>query len=415
MMRVTARGRRALCATVLVIGSSVAVFSSSASPAAGDGPVQQVDEVGLLRLHLAGNGGTITFTPEGATSPTTTQTITATGKCVASTAGPLATLTSAGGSQGMGLVTNGLGVRQKNTCSTAEGRIGGAERLTLALGPSFAADVFIADAELDIEGKFNASLRASLDGAPVVSRPLVSASDNGPDAGVSDNDRVLLSATQAGVEPFRTMMLSASPGELSLEGGGDGSYAQYQSSGRVGPIGTALGTADSVFRLIRMHDFADDLFCQETRNAAVIGGSATSAEVTRLANDGGQECEDVGVTLEILDAGVLLDKGTTGLNTGTPQAVNAMVEIEWTAQPAEVPLPAREINFFDPDNPNDWETVHWCDSWDPVTQTAVHPADARFPSGVLPWCLVDEHAELQGDGTVVETQLYHGFGDPRWH
>ena len=412
-MRVTKRWRRALAAMGLVIGSGAAVFTSSVSPAAGEGPVQQIEEIGVLRLHLAGSGGTIAFTPEGATTPTATQNITATGKCAASTTGPLATLTTVGGTQGMGLVTNGLGVRQKNTCSTAEGRIGAAERLTLALGPSFDDDVFVADAELDIEGKFNASLGVSLDGAPTVGRTLVSASDNGPDSGVGDNDRVVLSATQSGLEPFRSMTLSASPGELSLEGGGDGTYAQYQSSGRVGPIGTALGTADSVFRLMRVHDFADDLSCEETRDAAVIGGSATSATVTRLANDGGQACEDIGVTLEILNEGVLLDKGTTGINTGTPQAVNAMVEIVWTAQPAEVPLPAREINF-DPADPNGWETVQWCDSWDPASQTAVHPADARFPSGVLPWCLVDDSVVLQDDGTVVQVQHYHGDGDPMW-
>jgi hypothetical protein len=412
-MRVTARRRRALGAMGLVIGSGVAVFTSSVSPAAGDGPVQQVEEIGVLRVHLAGSGGTFAFTPKGATSPTATQAVTVTSKCGASTTGPLATLTSVGGTQGLGLVSNGLGVRQKNGCSTAEGRIGGTEGLTLALGTSFADDVFVADAELDVEGKFNASLRASLDGAAPVTRPLLNASDNGPDSGIGDNDRVLLSATQPGVEPFRSMTLSTSPGELSFEGGGDGTYAQYQSSGRVGPIGSELGTADSVFRLMRIHDFADDLFCQETRNAAVIGGSAMAAEVTRLPNDGGQECEDVGVTLEILDEGVLLDKGTTGLSTGTPQAVNAMVEIAWTAQPAAVPLPAREINF-EPADPSGWETVQWCDSWDAVNQTAVHPADNRFPSGVLPWCLVDENAVLQDDGTVVQVQHFHGDGDPMW-
>jgi hypothetical protein len=412
-MRGSSGMTRALGAMGLVIGVSVGAFTSSVSPAAGDGPVQQTEEVGVLRLRLAGGGGTITFTPQGATAPTVSQSIPTTAKCGASTTGPLATLTSAGGTQGLGLVSNGLGVRQKNGCSTAEGRISGAERLTLALGPTFDDDVFVADAELDVEGKFNTSLRVSLDGAAPVSRSLRNASDNGPDSGVGDNDRVILSTTQADVEPFRAMTISTSPGELSFEGGGDGTYAQYQSTGRVGPIGTALGTADSVFRLMRAHEFADDLFCQETRNAAVIGGSATSADVTRLANDGGQECEDVGVTLEVLDDGVLLDKGTTGLTTGTPQAVNAIVEIVWTAQTAEVPLPAREINF-DPDDPVGWETVQWCDSWDPVTQTAVHPADGRFASGVLPWCLVDDTVELQGDGTVVQVQHYHGDGDPMW-
>jgi hypothetical protein len=412
-MGLTTRRWRALCATGLVVGASVAVFTSSVSPAAGEGPVKQVDDVGVLRLHLAGSGGTITFTPNGASVPTATQAVTVTGKCGASTTGPLASLTIVGGTQGMGLVTNGLGIRQKNTCSSAEGRTGGAERLTLALGAKFADDVFVADAELDIEGKFNAALSVSLDGGSAVTKPLVNASDNGPDSGLGDNDRVLISETQANVERFRAMTLGAATGEVSLEGGGDASYAQYQGSGRVGPIGTALGSADSVFRLVRVHEFADDLFCQETKTATLIGGSATSAGITRLPNSGGQACEDVGVTLEILDAGVRLDKGTTGLNTGTPQNVNALVDIAWTAETANVQMPVRQINFT-PDDPTKWENVKWCLSWNPVTQTATHPPDGRFPGGVLPWCLVDDHVVLQGDGTVVQTQKYHGDGDPMW-
>jgi hypothetical protein len=146
----------------------------------------------------------------------------------------------------------------------------------------------------------------------------------------------------------------------------------------------------------------------------VIGGSATSAVVTRLPNDGGQACEDVGVTFEIDDEGVFLDKGSTGINSGDPQAVNALVEIVWAPQDAAVPLPNREINFHPDEDPDDFETVQWCVSWDPVAQTAVHPPDARFPGGVLPWCLVDEHIQLQSNNQVVQTQLYHGDGDPRW-
>jgi hypothetical protein len=402
---------RALSAIGLVLGASVAVFTASVSPAAGDEPAPQAQEVGVLRLRLAGAGGTVTFTPTGAPAPTATQVITATGKCAASTSGPLVSLSSTGGSQGPGLVNNGLGVRQKNTCGTAEGRLGGSETVTLALGSAFGEHDVVADAELDIEGKFNASLDVSLDGAPAVNRTLVSASDNGPDSGVGDNDRVVLSSAQPDVDPFRTMTIRARTGELSLEGGGDGSYAQFAAAGKVGPLGAGLGTADTVLRVV--HGFADDLGCLESRTATVIGGSATSAVVTRLDNDGGQDCDDVGVTFEILDDGVLLDKGTTGLETGTPQAVNALVDIVWAAQTADVPMPAREINF-DPDDPTGWETVQWCESWDAVAETAVHPVDARFPGGVLPWCLVDDQVELQPDGTVVQTQRYHGDGDPMW-
>lgn len=417
-MQVTTRGRRALVAAGLVTGASVAVFNSFVSPVAGDGPVQIVEEVGVLRMHLSGMGSTVTFTPHGADQPTASQQISATSKCEASTAisDPLVTITQVGGNQGLGFVSNGLGVRQKNTCASAEGRFGGNEKLTISLGSAFDGDVEVADAELDVEGKFNASLNVWLDEAPAISRTLQSGSDNGPDSGVGDNDRVVLSAEESDVDQFRALTLGAKSGEVSLEGGGDGVYAQYAAASKVGPLGTTLGTADTILRLVQPHVFADDLFCKETRNAAVIGGSATSAEVKRLPNDGDppQECEDVGVTFEIDDEGVLLDKGTTGINSGDPQAVNALVEIVWAPQEATVPLPNREINFHPDDDPLAFETVQWCVSWDPIAETAVHPADARFPGGVLPWCLVDEHTQLHSGHQVVQTQLYHGDGDPRW-
>jgi hypothetical protein len=407
-MNRSTRRWRAVGAIGLLGAASVAALTSSVSPAAGEGPIQQLEEVGLLRLDLTGSAGKFTFTPAGAAAPTDTQSISVNGKCAASASGTpmLASLTSVGGT--LGLVTHGLGVRQKNTCGPAEGRFSGDEMVTVALGSFFGSDVLVADAELDVEGKFNASVDVSLDGADAINRSLVSSSsDNGPDSGVGDNDRVLLSDEQSDVEPFRTMTLSAPTGEVSLEGGGDGSYAQYSAAGKVGDIGQSLGTADTIFRLVRRHEFAGHLFCEESRTDTVIGGSATSAEVTRLANDGGQECEDVGVTLEIRDEGVFLDKGTTGLETGEPQAVNALVDIVWAPQAATVPLPPRQINL-DPGNPNSqFQPVQWCLSWDPVTETAVHPAN-------VPWCLVEEEVELQGDGTVVQAQRYHGDGDPLW-
>ena len=414
-MERSARRWRAFGAIGLLGAASVGAFTSSVSPAAGDGPVQQLEEVGVLRLDLTGSAGRFTFTPAGAPAPTNTQTISVNGKCAASASATptLVTLTSVGGT--LGLVTHGLGVRQKNTCGPAEGRFSGSEMVTVALGSFFGSDVLVADAELDVEGKFNAALDVLLDGETTpVNRPLQSSSDNGPDSGIGDNTRVLLSDEQSDVEPFRTMTLTAHGGEVSLEGGGDGSYTQYNAAGKVGPIGQSLGTADTILRLVRVHEFAGDLFCEESRTATVIGGSATFAEVTRLANDGGQECEDIGVTLEILDEGVLLDKGTTGLETGEPQAVNAMVEIVWAAQAATVPLPNREINFEPEEDPDAFDTVQWCSSWDPSTETAGHPVDARFESGRLPWCLVEEEVVLQGDGTVVQVQRYHGAGDPRW-
>ncbi len=91
----------------------------------------------MLRVQLRTAGGTISFTPTGAAQPTISQAVTTTSKCAAATSGTLATLTASGGTQGLGLVSNGIGVRQKNTCSSAEGRVSGTESVTLALGSAF--------------------------------------------------------------------------------------------------------------------------------------------------------------------------------------------------------------------------------------------------------------------------------------
>ncbi len=131
---------------------------------------------------------------------------------------------------------------------------------------------------MDIEGKFGAALSVSLDGDTPLARTLLSSSDNGPDSGIGDNDRVLLSANDPGAHPFRSMMLQANGGEIALEGGGDATFAQYAAAGKVGPLGSALGTADTILKLQRVTQFADDLSCGETRPATVVGGSATSSE-----------------------------------------------------------------------------------------------------------------------------------------
>ena len=45
---------------------------------------------------------------------------------------------------------------------------------------------------------------------------------------------------------------------------------------------------------------------------------------------------------------------------------------------------------------------------------AVHPADARFENGLLPWCLIHEEIRLLPDGRIQQIQIYDGKGDPMW-
>jgi hypothetical protein len=392
-------GRRgfAVAITLAMIGSGAAIGLAAAG--ATSAPSGQAGaDAGILRLHLSNSGSSVSYSGPLAVSPQ--QPITISASCGVTTAGSLLQFTPTGATQGLGLVSNGLGVRTKDNCAADSGRISAGQTVTVALGSAFGSNVRVATAELDIEGKHSASLGTALNGGPIVTRQLKNSSDNGPDSGVRDNDRVVIP------ESFRSITLSPVGGEVSLEGGGDGTYAQYLAAGDVGLIGQQLQTADTIFKLVQDFDHAVDCL-DPSVNATVIGGSATSAKFDRLLNYGAtspNDCEDIGVTLQILDVGVRLDKSTAGLQTGAPQAVNARVQIVWKPQTAQVPLPPRQI-AIDPALVV-FNNVQWCTGID-ATGRVIHPPN-------VPWCLISDHAELQADGKVQQTQIYDGAGDPMW-
>jgi hypothetical protein len=394
---------RVAAAALLVLSTGVGIGLTTALGAGAVTPVIIEQDAGILRLHLSNSGSSITYTGPLQGIPAS-QSITVNG-CAVTTGSSLLTLTPNPTKNGMGLIKNGLGVRSKNNCATDNGQLSASESITVALGNAFGADVLVSQAELDIEGKHSADLGVAFDGGPNVVKQLNNSSDNGPDSGVGDNDRVLLD------EDFRSIRLTAAGGAVSLEGGGDGTLGQYSASGLVGPIGASIDSADTIFQLVTLKEYEDALDCEESLTETLVGGVAEAATVTRGQNDGGGPCEDVGATLDITGAGVLLDKSTVSIN-GTPQAVNAEVVIVWEPQAAVVPLPPRQINFEG--DPNGmFENVQWCDGIAPDGDV-IHPPDARFPSGVLPWCLVSEDLDLLANGLVSQSQVYDGAGDPLW-
>jgi len=395
-------GRRgfAVAITLAMIGSGAAIGLATAGATSAPPPGAPGADAGILRLHLSNSGSTLSYSGPLAVNPQ--QTITISASCGFTTGDSLLRFTPNDPKQGLGLVSNGLGVQTKNNCATTSGQISAGQSVTVALGSMFGSNVRVATAELDIEGKHSANLGTALDGGPVVTRPLKNSADNGPDAGVRDNDRVVIS------QSFRSITLSPVGGEVSLEGGGDGTYAQYLAAGDVGPIGQQLQTADTIFKLVQDFDHAVDCL-DPSVNASVIGGSATSAKFDRLLNYGATspaDCEDIGVTLQILDVGVRLAKGTSGLQTGAPQAVNARVQIVWTPQTAQVPLPPRQTNLALDSDPTAFHDVQWCAGID-ATGRVIHPPN-------VPWCLISDHADLLANGKVQQIQSYDGAGDPMW-
>jgi hypothetical protein len=153
-------------------------------------------------------------------------------------------------------------------------------------------------AEIDLGFKFNgnAVLQLKKGGALVdtVTVPCSSASDCGPDSGGGDNRRVILwldAADDPGAGAwyeeqiagtFDTIVIkpgsSSSKGVVSLEGGSNGAPA--------GPVGSSLGTTDTLFILVQPFD--GEIDCGETEPLDE-GGDATT-EITRGFDTSG-ECK----------------------------------------------------------------------------------------------------------------------------
>ena len=120
--------------------------------------------------------------------------------------------------------------------------------------------------------------------------------------------------------------------------------------------------------------FEEAVFCSDdpvpADDVATTGPAAQEATFTRGDNnDGGGVtqigCEDIGVTLQIDEDGVFLDKGTVGILTGDPQDVNSTLDITWTplVPVADAADLDREINFFPDEERSSTDVfvpVQWC-------------------------------------------------------
>jgi hypothetical protein len=230
MMRRITRG--ALIGGVLaaLAATTVAVTSAGATEPPGTtadpNGFQQRFDAGELRLVNTGPSTVEIQHWSADDQKLATQRLTASSRCLVTSSGPqLMTVVAAGARSEVGLVSNGLGVRSKNNCSTDSGRIGQGQSLTVALGETLTdAEITIDAAELDIEAKFEATLSYSLDGGDEQTVPLsADTGDSGPDAGPGDNYRVPIGMLndEATFTSIRLAPLANGSGEIALEGGGD--------------------------------------------------------------------------------------------------------------------------------------------------------------------------------------------------
>jgi hypothetical protein len=389
----------------------------SARDASGAGPVQVDEDAGIILVSTGpGNSNVWIRYYEDPTGPlnvnaaTASQSITVNNRCKVSSGDNLLKLSSTGGSKGEGLVSNGLGVRTKNNCSTAQGRIGTGQSLTFELGSMFDSTIAVEaidSVELDVEGKHGADLGYDIyDGNDVQVATLSNSSDNGPDSGTGDNEIKTLTGDDGANFTKITFTAIGSGAEVSIEGGGDGLIGG-------GLERTALGVNQTLFKLVTSQTFEGELDCnQSVTENGEDGDAAVEVTVTRQNNKGNCDDDLVAYNLVIDNDGVEFDP-----NIGDREDTNFLVQIDWA--PYEDPFtpfnpPPRLISLdgvtYEPvtaceslfdEGANDFPLVPDSDD------IFIHPANT-------PWCMAGESQVLLGNEMWQQVQWYDGGIDPNW-
>ena len=290
---------------------------------------------------------------------------------------------------------------------------------TITVTPGSAISGSFLSAKVNINAHYSAKLAWAMTKAnAAVSSgisPLNSPSSGGTDSGAADNTLVTLDpSTQAGYQPFDTLTLQPTTGVISLSDGGD------SGDGR-----------PSVFYLGQSQDYAVDCTSQNTVATNGTGSGAQSVTFQRLPNGYNPAkdptCYKIGVTVNINVAGttengeprdVVFVNNTTTSATGIPQQVHASLTIVWQVNrydssgnlrsTADIDAEmARQIQFVDGGPVTD---VQWCGH-------LVQPPDPSYAAvpqhpANTPWCLTSDQSSMSGD-TIVQTQVYHGVGDPK--
>jgi hypothetical protein len=313
--------------------------------------------------------------------------------------GTLLTIEPGAGRDSLGYGKNGIGVSGKKDksgtkCADVDAEYSQSLVLELGVGVARAAD-------LDLEFKFggDVDVAASMGGVlvdVVTTGGPTDASDNGPDSGDGDNYRLVIAAATAN-DYFDTLVLTATSGSFSFEGGGDGTVPSS-----IGPA-----TSASVFEIV----VADGTLQCEVNDE----DGETVDEVNVIFTDC-QNGEQVPYLLRrdrFEDAdGQTRDR----ILFGVPESADNtyLVTIPWESEPAQLPLPRTQVAFFlDELGDPVYVDIDWCgiDSGSPYLPDAADQiGDLAGNQGA---CLTSQNAKVgpdDGDMSVVDTILL--VGDP---
>jgi hypothetical protein len=401
-MKVWPRNAIAIGASVLSVSALVALPGSTSPVQTPDVTTSSLPDGGVVRLHLGPSdffrfdapNGSGSYTP-GTPAPISVS------QCAATTTGVMAI--QVGPTNGrIGLVADGLGVRvggegQGQPC----GQVNGTDQsLSLTLtGPL--SGMVMDQAELDIEGKFDATVRADLyRGSMLVGSHTLDTgvlSDSGPDSGTDDNYRWVIPATDEGPVLFDRLLLRVDPstpnGGFSLAGGAEGTAPAPDG------FGETLGTSDSLFHLVVADGVLD---CGD--QASTDGLDDPSATVERLDNVEGDpdDCEPIPYAL---DSG--LEGETQFVFLGKDLGAQAQLRPAFTTTigwlPEAATYPVARTTRIDTGVGEPEEAV-WCGGT---------PDAPELPSGKL-WCLSSQTVVLAGTGLIQVTEAFYGAGDPRY-
>lgn len=422
-----------LTSTTLI--ATVGVVAFTAVPAAvADTPVEA--PAGQLVLQT-GTIDRLTYVDGNAATTDPTQSIGVTGKCSLSpAAGTLVTWSSTSTSSGVpGFGQDSIGVSSGNktsgtACSQVNQDAGESVALTLngtTLKGALGGSLLATSAVLDVEVKSNASITATLfgengaatgevfrlySGGSKVATPGANdfncnaSSDSGPDSGSNDNCRWSFNPST----PFAKVVLRATVGSFSLEGGGDWT-------------GTGTAAASANRSVLDLVDVADGEFCVgETETASFTNPSSGQigvATVTRLPDGNGNTAGCLYYRFSVQSDGASFRKNpATDLTaqfvvtvertfTGTiPNPVGPAIRIDWLT-------PASEI-----------DPITWC----PGSLYTDNNGTPEFTYGAInaTWdmtggqpgtqytCLFKSEPVLNSDGTLTQTDHFYLTGDPKF-
>ena len=420
-----------------------------------------LQDAGVLRLRL-GAEDQLRFQVPGASpglyadtipTPTTQQLSIQSGCRLASTSG-LAELTASGGQSQVGFFDNSLGVREGPSGQPC-GRIDSPNQLlAMKLGTTLAGKV-IDFAEIDIEGKFNATLVvkgyfieaadscAAAGASQFVTEEtydLTEGSDSGPDSADGDNYRLRfprLAEDEETGDPVAVMTavncltLKPTAGAVSLEGGSDGTLPCLAGlpDGCIEPsLGQTIDdefvpepggepdpdfTSDSLFHLIEADGVLDcgDAFEQTNDGITTIVGRGENAEGGPLCapipynQDASQDPADCDPDEEGFLQCIFFQKDIDD------QQAQFFWKVVWAPEEGQYMEDPTEFDFG-----NGFVNLEVCgestgDVNPPFDPDLGLPTFYPTPS-TDPWCVVSTHTDLQTDGSVVVTEIFFGQFDP---